>query len=396
MEVEGFIIKSKKIRTKIIRAIEKKREMFERKDKFKRDIIFEYDNYGSKVYAPLTRDGCNPDKKPFKLEMISEYTSTFQGLTEMENELQLSNLRSDKEMGQLKHNYKTNLKKDQKNHLHAIHHAFNSIKKDEKEKLEKEERDRRREEKIREKERQDKLKDDKEEVIVQIAAIEEVIMLQKLLRGRREQNLMYEGKHKRAELIKELRSADSCKKAITGEDNVNLISDYIEKLTNGVVDSIQGASLSQTMDYLSKQMTRIKEEQKINIIVEKAEQLRRKREAEEMGRRQAEEILRDRQEEMNKEMLKIHQGTMDSYINSLIGGTVNKVSKNQVMKEIEIKANKLNKIVDKIESSFIKDNVTVRDLVSSFLLPEIARKKGEDKSLWLNSSVRGKTVHRNG
>jgi len=50
------------------------------------------------------------------------------------------------------------------------------------------------------------------------------------------------------------------------------------------------------------------------------------------------------------------------------------------MREIEIKANKLNKIVDKIENHFIKDDVTVRDLVSSFIFPEIERQKLENKS----------------
>lgn len=83
---------------------------------------------------------------------------------------------------------------------------------------------------------------------------------------------------------------------------------------------------------------------------------------------------------MYKELLDVNQGTMDSYINTLISGTLNQVSKNQVMREIEIKANKLNKIVDKIENHFIKDDVTVRDLVSSFIFPEIERQKLEKKS----------------
>jgi len=45
-------------------------------------------------------------------------------------------------------------------------------------------------------------------------------------------------------------------------------------------------------------MIRIKEEQKISLIVNKAEDERRKREAEEIGRRQAETIQRKR--EVNK------------------------------------------------------------------------------------------------
>jgi hypothetical protein len=59
---------------------------------------------------------------------------------------------------------------------------------------------------------------------------------------------------------------------------------------------------------------------------------------------------------------------------------VNNVSKKQVMREIDIKAKKLNRIVDKIENHFIKDDVRIRDMVSSFIIPEIDRKKVEDRS----------------
>ena len=44
----------------------------------------------------------------------------------------------------------------------------------------------------------------------------------------------------------------------------------------------------------------------------RAENERRKREAEEMGRRQAENILRDRQDIMTKELQEVNQATMDS------------------------------------------------------------------------------------
>jgi ribosomal protein L22 len=71
---------------------------------------------------------------------------------------------------------------------------------------------------------------------------------------------------------------------------------------------------------------------------------------------------------------------MDSYINTLLSSNVNKVSKKQVMREIEIKAKKLNTIVDMIEGEFIKDDITVKDLVSTFIIPEISRKKVEDKT----------------
>ena len=50
---------------------------------------------------------------------------------------------------------------------------------------------------------------------------------------------------------------------------------------------------------------------KINAIVNMAENVRRKRQAEEMGRRQAENILRDRQDIMFKELQEVNQATMD-------------------------------------------------------------------------------------
>ena len=104
-----------------------------------------------------------------------------------------------------------------------------------------------------------------------------------------------------------------------------------------------------------------------------------------MGRRQAETLIRERQDIMYKDLLEVNQATMDSYINNLFSNTVNNVSKKQVMREIEIKANKLNKIVDRIENDIIGDDVRVRDLVSSFIIPEIDRKKLEDRSNLYNN-----------
>ena len=117
---------------------------------------------------------------------------------------------------------------------------------------------------------------------------------------------------------------------------------------------------------------------RLNMIVTR-ENERRQREAEEMGRRQAETILRNRQDIMYKELLEVNQATMDSYLNSLFANTVNNVSRKQVIRELEIKANKLNKIVDEIENNLVKDDVKVRDLVSNFIIPEIERNKKEDK-----------------
>ena len=373
-EVEAQIIYSKKRRVKIIRSIEKSKENFNKKDKFKRDVIMDYASFGSKVYAPLTRDGQNPDRNPFKLQYVSDYLTSYEGLSYLETQVTQDQLLEKLDIDVISKEYNNKLRKGEKVHVKAIDDAFASIKNQEKKLLE---------EKLSLEKKADESKNKVEKPKVtekKAEDFEEIILFQRLLRGRKEQNLMHEGKSKRAELIKELRSADYYKQAGASEEEHKLMDNYVEKLMNGVVDAIQGQNISQTLDFLSKELVRKREEMKINAIVNKAEDERRRREAEEMGRRQAEDLLRDRQEVMYKELLNVNQGTMDSYLNSIFAGTVNNVSKKQVMREIEIKAVKLNKIVDKLENEFISDDVTVRDLVSSFIIPEINRKKVEDIS----------------
>lgn len=375
-EIEAYIIKTRKLRVKIIRQTGKKKENFNKKEKFQRDIIMEYASFGSKIYAPLTRDGQNPDRHSFKFEMHSDYLNEMTGLNTIESTLETSSMLNTKST--VSSIRKLSYNKSEKSHIKALDYTFDSIKKAE---LKKETEKQLEIEKNKEK--MSKVDKNKavERKIDEVDFIEEIILIQRLLKGRKEQNLMYQGKIKRAELIKELRDADYFKEIAgsTDEDNVKESENYLDKLTNGLIDSIQGSVISQSLDFLAKEKKRIQQEKLVNVIINKAEDERRKREADEMGRRQAEGLIRMRGEIMYKDLLETNQSSMDSYINSLFASNVNKVSKKQVMREIEIKAKKLNTIVDKIEGMFIKDDITVKDLVSSFIIPEIDRKKVEDK-----------------
>ncbi|MCQ2817984.1 MAG: hypothetical protein MJ252_12030 [archaeon] len=378
-EVEAQIIKIGKKRVKIIRNISKLKEKFKQnKGKPGRDIIKEYSSFGSQVYAPFTRSGHNPDRHPFKFELDSYVLTTYEGLGQLETEVSMSQSYSMKKLNSegLEKRYSNSLSKLEKVHTKAIEDAFKSIdRKNKKEAdiLKKKEEDERMRKEAKERVKPPEKPPEKNPIL------EECLLLQRLLRGRKEQILMQIGKRNRFELIKELKRADEWKKAGSGEEDIKLIDNYKEKLAEGVIDAIQGDNIAKTLDYLSKEMVRIKEEQKINAIVEAAENERRRRHAEEMGRRQAEEILRKKQDIMGQQLTEVNQGTMDSYINSLFTNVVNKVSKKQVIKEIEIKADKLNRIVDKIEEKFVNDDVRIRDLVSSFIIPEIERKKKEDQ-----------------
>ena len=80
------------------------------------------------------------------------------------------------------------------------------------------------------------------------------------------------------------------------------------------------------MDNLSKELVRLKQERHIDAMVRLAENERRKREAEESGKRQAEQVLRDRQDVLYGELMKVHQGSVDSYLQSVIMKTVDSAS----------------------------------------------------------------------
>lgn len=85
-----------------------------------------------------------------------------------------------------------------------------------------------------------------------------VILLQRLLRGRADQNMMFEGKEKRLDLISELRATEEWKAATNMEEERNLIENYQERVLDGVTEAIQSDVISQTMDNLSKELVRLK------------------------------------------------------------------------------------------------------------------------------------------
>jgi hypothetical protein len=65
-----------------------------------------------------------------------------------------------------------------------------------------------------------------------------VILLQRLLRGRAMQNMMFEGKEKRLDLISELRATEEYKAASATQEERSLIENYQERILDGVSEAI--------------------------------------------------------------------------------------------------------------------------------------------------------------
>ena len=184
---------------------------------------------------------------------------------------------------------------------------------------------------------------------------------------------MYEGKERRLDLIEELRRTEECKQAAEDAIQKGQVETYQEKVLDGFADAVQGKVIATTLDGLSKELVRLKQERKIAFMVKLAEQERRKREAEESGKRQAEEVLREREENLFRSIMKVHQGTVDSYLQGILGNSVDAAAAMRALDEAKIKAKKFNVIVDNLEKKLNNPTTVVKDLVSSFLIPNIQR-----------------------
>ena len=117
-----------------------------------------------------------------------------------------------------------------------------------------------------------------------------------------------------------------------------IIETYQERVLDGVAESIQSEVIARSLDNLSKELVRLKQERRIAAMVRIAEDVRRRREAEESGRRQAEAILRQREDVLYQQLMGVHQGTVDSYLQGIIVNTIDTTSSLQAYEEAKLKA----------------------------------------------------------
>ena len=301
---ERVLAKIQRKRIKVLRKMYKARKNVEIKGK-KRDIIEDYANFGSTVYAPITRDGLSLDKKANKYEVQPEALSSYLGIEELSRSLPSKVFSSKISIDQCNKKFANSLSRKDVSHIAQLKKAQLSIN-------------------TQLEQQQHKEKDQKEGDVTDnfkmrppntpefndfrqkrmepndLKANDKqrraVILLQRLLRGRAMQNMMFEGKEKRLDLISELRATEEWKAASNTEEERTLIENYQERVLDGVSEALQSDIISKTMDNLSKELVRLKQERRIAGMVRLAEDVRRKREAEESGRRQAEQILRERED----------------------------------------------------------------------------------------------------
>ncbi|CAI9737882.1 Hypothetical predicted protein [Octopus vulgaris] len=357
----------------------------------RRDIIKDYADYGSNSFAPLTRNGVFPDEMQDKYIVDSTFLNTYEGLVELETALPLNvthpvikiPTEKNKRIGTyVKRRYKREF------YLEEIHEKLKAAKtqgKPVKKPL---------------KYLQKVIKPPPRPAtpsVIPIGKEEEnrelaVIFLQQLLRGRATHKMMMDGKNERIDLILELQSTHALQedkqriKDLQREATLNLqrqkfVYDHQENLIDSVMSQVEGHTIGSMFDFLSKELIRMQEERRVKAFSILAERVRRMREAEESGRRQLEERMRRESDEIFKQVIKVHQVSVDAYLEDIIMSSLEETAEIKSRKEIQELAEKVCDMAYEMEDkrTELESEEIVGDLIHNFLLPDVQKELLREK-----------------
>jgi len=196
-----------------------------------------------------------------------------------------------------------------------------------------------------------------------------ILLLQRLLRGRAIQNTMFEGKERRKHLITELRAeaeqdAREMARPSSAERRAALIT--------ATADTAAGESVASILDLLAKELVRKEEKTRLKALAAQANELRRMREAQEAGTRQAEEILRRKEDEVFRQVARAHHGAAMHFVEETMRESIDATAGAQAMFELQSLPN-LRAVIEQTRKSEEEEEHAIRNLVASFLIPGVER-----------------------
>ncbi|KAF2883495.1 hypothetical protein ILUMI_22668 [Ignelater luminosus] len=213
------------------------------------------------------------------------------------------------------------------------------------------------------------------------------ILIQSILRGRASQMLIFEGRDRCRELIQELRSTH----ALQEEDKIKKFNERLEVKSqqretvtclknttklHETLNRLSGNVVGTLLDFLNKELRRLMDERRIHAMCLLFDRERHSREAAEAGRRQAELRRREEHDEMFKQVVKVHQDTVDLYLQDIVTEGMEFATEDEARTYIENLATKMDEqaysTMDKLD--FHDKEELVANLVHNFLLPETEKK----------------------
>jgi len=215
-----------------------------------------------------------------------------------------------------------------------------------------------------------------------------IVLIQRLLRGRAVQNAIFEGKERRKELIRELRAADEVG---LESEMADVVAEKKDAIKEASADTVAGETVSGMMDFLSKELVRKEEKDHLQALSRHATELRRSREVEESGRRQAGERLRDKEDEVYRQVVKTHYGSATSFVDGLVDNAVDKVATGVAMDELRADPELARALLEAAQATPRQSESLTRDLVASFLTPaaeEVAERqaKAEEEARFVDAA----------
>ncbi|KAG5880181.1 hypothetical protein JTB14_001671 [Gonioctena quinquepunctata] len=215
------------------------------------------------------------------------------------------------------------------------------------------------------------------------------ILLQKIIKGRAAQMMIYEGRNTCKELILELKHSVGLltkqkeaktkqKFRVKAQQREECIQMNMVQRLQGTLGKLQGAVVGSLLDFLNKELRRLLEERKAHAMCILNERERYVREAAEAGRRQKELRRRKEHDEMFKQIVKVTQESVDVYLQDIIIEGMAFASREEATDYI-LKLGK--KIEDETDEAYRRASTTppeeqdemIADLVVHFLLPDVQK-----------------------
>eukprot|EP00698_Gefionella_okellyi_P015040 TRINITY_DN4212_c0_g1_i1.p1 TRINITY_DN4212_c0_g1~~TRINITY_DN4212_c0_g1_i1.p1 ORF type:complete len:597 (-),score=156.75 TRINITY_DN4212_c0_g1_i1:18-1808(-) len=325
----------------------------------RRDIVGDYSNFGSSIYAPIARQGTRPETRALNYDEATQYlTQTVPGLFELDQTLpKRSGTAVSRDSGlkltssqRLSNTNKTVSKRVQRQAAGDLERVASSLDNDGRAKaapqppLSRQLMERPPDRPTTPTAPAPSSVDPREQA---------ALFLERLLRGHAAQIQMFHGKERRIELLDELRAAAAVPPPPATRT-------HRDAAAQAVLDGVAGLLIGQTLDFLAKQLVRSEQHKRSVTLAHQAEVLRRAREDEEAGTRQRELRARAQADEQFRQLSRVHTSSADSYVDAALNAAVDEASAERAHSQATSLAPEA-------------EEGTGGEAVMAFLIPHVAR-----------------------
>jgi hypothetical protein len=344
-----------------------------------RDIIAEYADYGSRVYAPALRDGRHADKlrAAAAFEVQAPELGTVAGIGALAATLPPSATQARVAAPELPkpttslERADVTIGKD----LERVHNMIKTVKAGKSTSaIDNEEVPSWRQPKPQVVRPPTPTFDDDDDGGAEAAEVENaVLLLQTLLRGRAVQNVMYEGKDRRLELIHEMRAdllTDEAVASLEAEEAARRAEDNVGVGRDATADTAAGEVTAAGLDFFAAELVRSRELARLSQLAAAADAERRAREGAETARRTAELAERARKAEVYRQLRAVHASAADSLVDAAMASAAHGLAAEDAGLETRVRHSLVAPIIDSLEAE-AGQNTVVRDLLSALVLPAV-------------------------